>query len=274
MFTSNILGMKNDTMKKKNNKKRVKILLGLGAALMMLPACSSTRSEPIMAGNVEVHDPFEGANRAIFAFNNVVDKTLIHPVAKGYNKVVPKPVRTGVDNVLHNLKSPVTFANQALQGDVKGAGNVFVRAVVNTFVGFGGLFDVAAKEGIAYEQEDFGQTLGVWGVPHGPYVVVPVIGPSSLRDYAGYAVDSYADPLRWYLFNTDHEEIYYGKVGMEYLSLRASLVETLEDLEKSSIDYYAATRSAYYQRREALVNDQDPENGGGEAIPDYSEEDL
>lgn len=254
------------------HNKKTRIFLGLAAALVMLNGCSSTGSEPVMAGDVEIHDPFEGTNRAVFAFNNAVDKAVIHPIAKGYNAVLPKPVRTGVDNVLHNLKSPVTFANQALQGDVEGAANVLVRAVVNTLVGVGGIFDVAAAEGIPYEGEDFGQTLATWGVGHGPYIVVPIIGPSSLRDYVGYAVDSFADPLRWYLFNVDKEEWYYGKVGVEYLALRASLVDTLEDLERSSIDYYAATRSAYYQHREALVNDKDPNAGGGADIPDYDDE--
>jgi phospholipid-binding lipoprotein MlaA len=252
----------------------LKVVTGLAMALLMVSSCATKDAEPVMAGDIEIQDPFEGTNRAVFAFNNAVDKVIIHPVAKGYNAVLPKPVRTGVDNVLHNLKSPVTFANQALQGDVGGAANVLLRTVINTFVGVGGIFDVAASEGIPYEQEDFGQTLAVWGVGHGPYIVVPVIGPSSLRDYAGYAVDSFADPLRWYLFNIDEEEIYYGKVGLEYLSLRASLVDTLEDLEKSSIDYYAATRSAYYQHRRALVSDKDPKTAGGADIPDYGGEDL
>jgi phospholipid-binding lipoprotein MlaA len=256
-------------------KKKVKFqgLMGLAAAALLLSSCANTNGQQTMAGDVEIYDPLENSNRAIFAFNKVVDDNVIHPIAKGYNTVLPKPVRTGVDNVLHNLKSPVTFANQALQGDVGGAANVLVRAVVNTLVGVGGIFDVAAAEGIPYEGEDFGQTLAVWGVGHGPYMVVPIIGPSSLRDYVGYAVDSFADPLRWYLFNIDKEEIYYGKVGLEYLTLRASLVDTLEDLERSSIDYYAATRSAYYQHREALINDKDPKTGGAD-IPDYDAEDL
>lgn len=253
--------------------KKIGILSGLASVLIGLSACASPPSEPIMAGDIQVQDPFEGTNRAVFAFNNVVDKVVIHPVVKGYKAVVPERARTGVDNVLRNLKSPLTFANQALQGDVHGASTVFLRTVINTFVGFGGVFDVAGSEGIKYEPEDFGQTLATWGVGHGPYLVVPVIGPSSLRDYAGYAVESYGDPLRWYLFNTDHQEIYYGKIGADYLSLRTSLVTVLEDLEKSSIDYYAATRSAYYQRREALVNDQDPETVHT-AIPDYDEKDL
>lgn len=256
-----------------DKKNKLKIFAGLAVVAVLLSSCAGSSGQSVKSegGGAEISDPFEEGNRAVFAFNNAVDKAVIHPVAKGYNAAVPKPVRTGVDNVLRNLKSPVTFANQTLQGDVGGAANVLVRAVVNTLVGVGGIFDVAASEGIPYEGEDFGQTLAKWGVGHGPYLVVPIIGPSSLRDYVGYAVDSFADPLRWYLFNIDREGIYYGKVGMEYLTLRASLVDTLEDLQRSSIDYYAATRSAYYQHREALVNDKDPKAGGSADIPEYED---
>lgn len=214
----------------------------------------------------EINDPLEKSNRTIFKFNNAIDHAVIHPIAKGYRKVAPQPVRTGLRNFLRNLKSPMTFANQLLQGDVEGAGEALVRTVVNSTVGLAGLIDVAAMHGLEYEQEDFGQTLGVWGVGHGPYVVVPILGPSSVRDYAGYFVDAYADPLRWWLFNTDNEGWFYAKVGADYLDLRESLVDVLEDLEKSSIDYYAAVRSTYYQRREALKNDETQT-----AIPDFEE---
>lgn len=236
------------------------ILLVAGTSLV-LGACS-TNSE-YREGSMT--DPFESSNRTIFAFNKAVDKAVIHPVVKGYRFIVPEPGRKGLRNFLRNLKSPVTLANEVLQGDVDGAGKVVLRAVVNTLVGVGGVFDVAGSEGYEYEQEDFGQTLGAWGVGHGPYLVLPILGPSSARDYAGYIVDSFADPLRWYLFNIDEEGWYYAKVGVEYLDLRESLVDVLEELEKSSIDYYAAVRSTYYQRREALVRDQMATADGGEA---------
>ncbi|MEM7651289.1 MAG: VacJ family lipoprotein [Pseudomonadota bacterium] len=245
--------------------------IGLFAAVLLVSACASDNSDGVMAGDVVVSDPFESTNRAVFSFNNAVDDAIIHPIAKGYNAVLPAPARTGVDNALKNLRSPVNFANQVLQGDLDGAGDVFVRAVINTLLGLGGLVDLAGHEGIEYEVEDFGQTLAKWGVDHGPYLVVPIVGPSSARDYVGFAVDAFADPLRWYLFNIGQEGIFYGKAGLEYLNLRASLVEVLEDLEKSSIDYYAATRSAYYQRREALVNDQGSDVVTAPAIPDYDD---
>lgn len=245
----------------------------MALASLSLVACATADQQPTMAGGVQVHDPFESTNRAVFAFNTAVDDVLIHPAAKGYQAVVPKPARTGVSNFLRHLKSPVVFANQVLQGDADGAGDVFLRATINTFVGLGGIFDVAGHEGIEYESEDFGQTLGVWGIGHGPYLVVPLLGPSSVRDYAGYAVDSFADPLRWYLFNTDREGVYYAKVAADYFDLRQSLVDVLEDLRSSSIDYYASVRSTYYQRREALTNDEMKgalDNEGVATIYNYS----
>lgn len=235
----------------------VSLVLALTGSLL-LGACStgSQESRRVVVGDIVIDDRFEETNRAIFAFNDVVSDTVIHPIVEGYRFAVPKPARTGIRNVLLNLKSPVTLLNQLLQGDLDGAGNVITRAAVNTFIGLGGLIDVAGHEGYEYESEDFGQTMAVWGIGHGPYLVGPVVGPSSLRDFAGYAVDSFADPLRYYLHNIDEEEWYYVKVGIEYLDLRESFIDVLEDLEASSIDYYAAVRSTYYQRRQALINDQ------------------
>ncbi len=239
-------------------------ILAVASVCLLLGACSTTGES-----QGTLSDPFESSNRAVFAFNKAVDKVVIHPVVKGYRAVVPEPGRRGVRNALRNLRSPVTLVNEILQGDVDGAGKVALRAVVNTLIGVGGLFDVAGMEGYTYEQEDFGQTLGVWGVGHGPYLVLPILGPSSTRDYSGYLVDSFADPLRWYLFNTNNEGWYYAKVGVEYLDLRESLMDVLNELESSSIDYYAAVRSTYYQRREALVRDEMATAGEGMSIPDY-----
>ncbi len=238
-------------------------------ACLFLVSCSSTSKDPIMAGDIIINDPLENHNRRVFAFNAAVDDAVIHPIVEGYRAVVPSPGRTGVRNFLRNLKSPVTLANQVLQGDLPGAKDVVLRAVINSLVGLGGLFDVAGAEGIEYEAEDFGQTLAVWGVDHGPYMVVPFLGPSSLRDYAGYAVDSFADPVRWYLHNIDEEPLYYTKVGLEYLDLRESLMDVLKDLESSSIDYYAAVRATYYQRRDALVRDEDTDSAP--AFPSYDD---
>ncbi len=249
--------------------KKFTVLLAAASCLLMA-SCASNK-EPIYVGDIEVNDSFEASNRAVFAFNDAVSDVLIHPVVKGYRTVVPSPARKGLTNVLRTLRSPVNLGNQLLQGDMEGAGNVVKRTVINVLVGAGGLFDVAGYEGIEYEAEDFGQTLAVWGVDHGPYLVVPLIGPSSLRDYTGYFVDGFADPLRWYLFNINEDGLYYTKVGLDYLDLRESLVDVLEELEASSVDYYAATRSIYYQRRQALVEDRARNGAGSYEVPDFPE---
>ncbi|AEP08540.1 MlaA family lipoprotein [Micavibrio aeruginosavorus] len=232
-----------------------------GLAALTLSACSSTQA-------TDPNDPLEGYNRVMFAVNDAVDQAVLRPVAKGYRFAVPQPARTGVRNFLRNLRAPVNLANEALQGDLAGVENVLVRTSVNTLIGVGGLIDVAGMEGYPYEQEDFGQTLGVWGVGHGAYVILPLMGPSSLRDGTGMLVDGFMDPLRWYLFNTEREGWHYARLGMTVIDSREELLDALDDLRRNSFDYYAATRSAYLQRREALVNDMDP-GVGGVAIPDY-----
>jgi phospholipid-binding lipoprotein MlaA len=242
------------------------------ACAVGLSACASTSQTTASAdGEVEVYDPMEGMNRGMFAFNEAVDNVLLEPVARGYRAVVPKPLRSGLRNFLNNLRSPIVFANQVLQGDLPGAGNALARVAINTTVGVGGLFDVAAAGGIKDEPEDFGQTLAVWGVGHGPYMVLPLLGPSSLRDGTGMLVDSFADPVRLYLFNTGRESVHYVRIGLSALDKREELLDVLDDLQKNSFDYYAAMRSAYIQRREAMVNDQDPSTASAPAIPDYDD---
>lgn len=241
------------------------------AALCALTLSSCATQSGRIADN-SMPDPLEGYNRAMFGFNDAVDRNVMEPVARGYRYVTPRPVRKGVSNFLKNLKSPVNIANQLLQGDLDGAGNDFVRFAVNTTIGLGGLIDVAGDYGYKYEQEDFGQTLGKWGVGHGAYFVIPLLGPSSLRDATGMLVDSFADPLNIYLYNTDREEWVYARWGVSFLSAREELLEAVSDLRKHSLDYYASARSAYAQRRAALLNDQKPDSSDAPAIPDYSKD--
>lgn len=242
--------------------RRFALTLLAGAACLLLTACASNQDTS------EIADPVEGLNRGIFAFNNGVDTVLLKPVAKGYRAVVPQPARTGVRNFLHNLKSPAYIANDALQGDLSGVGTQTARALINTTIGIGGLFDVADSMGLKHQPEDFGQTMASWGVGHGAYFVMPVLGPGSVRDHLGMAVDSYADPLRLWLYNTNREEWHYARLGLIAVDTREELLDVLDDLKKNSIDYYAAVRSSYAQRREALVRDEDPSSGVAD-IPDY-----
>lgn len=225
------------------------VLLSL-FSLGVLSACASNEYG-------EVADPIEGVNRGIFKFNDTVDVAVMEPVARGYRAAVPQPARTGVRNVLRNMKTPTILANNVLQADAKGFGDTLTRFFANTLFGFGGLVDVAGQEGVGYREEDFGQTLGVWGAGHGPYLVLPLFGPSSVRDTTGMLVDGYTDPVRLWLVNTDRDGWYYGRVVVASVDKREELLDVLADLKKNSVDYYAAVRSSYIQRREAMVRDRE-----------------
>ena len=258
-------------MKRTNNTRILALTLAMSVSLMAA-GCAGTgtaSNEQVVVGNEQISDPFEGANRAVLSVNEAVDKAVIEPVARGYRYVAPKPIRQGVRNVLRNLKSPIIMGNQLLQGDLEGFGNATGRLVINTLLGIGGLFDVADMGGIPYEPEDFGQTLATWGVGNGPYIVIPLLGPSTLRDGTGMIVDSFADPVRIYMFNHDLEWLHYTRVGVGVVDQREELLDVIDDLRRNSFDYYAALRSAYYQRRQALVNDMDPSTASGPEIPDY-----
>jgi phospholipid-binding lipoprotein MlaA len=219
-----------------------------------------------------ISDPMEEYNRVVFNLNDSLDRAIAEPIARGYRAVVPSFVRKSVGNFLRNARTPVNAANQLLQGDVEGAAGDVSRMMMNTVIGVGGLFDVAAETGLMHEHEDFGQTLAVWGLGHGSYLVIPFFGPSSFRDASGLLVDAYADPLRLYLHNTDQDVWQYARTGMTVLDTRTELLDALDDLRANSFDYYAAMRSAYVQRREALVRDQEPGALSAPAIPDYDDE--
>jgi phospholipid-binding lipoprotein MlaA len=242
------------------------------SVLLLASGCASTNArdnKELVVGDEQISDPFEGTNRAILSVNEGIDKAVLEPVARGYRYVAPKPVRQGVRNFLRNLKSPIIMGNQLLQGDLEGFANASGRLVINTLLGVGGLFDVADMGGIPYEPEDFGQTLAVWGVGNGPYIVIPLLGPSTVRDGTGMLVDTFADPLRIYMFNHDLEWLHYTRVGVGILDTREEFLDVIDDLRRNSFDYYAAVRSAYYQRRQALVNDMDGSMATGPEIPDY-----
>lgn len=243
------------------------VSLCLGIAACASPKDTETRRNIPAAERIS--DPLEGVNRGVFAFNEAVDKAVVEPVARGYRYVAPKPVRTSVRNVLRNLKSPVIMGNQLLQGDLEGFANASGRLFINTLLGVGGIFDVADMGGIPYEPEDFGQTLAVWGVGNGPYIVIPLLGPSTVRDASGMVVDSFADPVRIYMFSHDLEWLHYTRVGVGVIDAREQLLDIVDDLRANSFDYYAAIRSTYYQNREALINDHNPALSGAPDIPDY-----
>lgn len=245
--------------------------LGLCVFLAAAMTGCAKSTDPNLSYKAEINDPIEPVNRAIFAFNNFFDILLFEPLAKGYNFILPDFARNSVQSFMRNLRAPLVVANNILQGDIGDAGVATARFVINSTVGIAGLVDVAAKQGLAYEEEDFGQTLGVWGFGNGLYIVLPILGPSSLRDGTGRVVDAIADPVRIVAHNTDNDWIYYTRNAVEGLDTRSRLIKAVEDLRRNSLDYYAAVRSAYVQKRASLVRDESPQ-ASAIAIPDYDEE--
>jgi phospholipid-binding lipoprotein MlaA len=229
------------------------------AAALTLAACADDPSTATSnAAGAAQNDPYESTNRQVFEFDNKFDDALLLPTAKAYVAVVPEPARDGIHNFLLNLDIPVTFANDILQGDLTNAGQSFARFTMNSTFGVGGLFDVASTAGIPPHEEDFGITLGKWGVGEGPYLVLPFLGPDPPRDATGQVVDIFLDPT-FYIHLRDHFWYSAARNGMEILDLRSRNIDTLEGLERESIDYYASVRSLYRQRRNNAINNGKPD---------------
>ncbi len=207
------------------------------------------------SGEEAVNDPLESMNRPIFEFNEGLQDVLLRPIAKFYNANVNLTVRQGISNFLYNLSSPVIFANDLLQGEFERALTTFGRAIINTTIGIVGFADVASEFGMERHDEDFGQTLAVYGMGEGFYLVLPIFGPSSPRDAIGkFVIDSYLDPLGLWLDNTDRQNIEYTLAGAEGLDEYAGIVDELNQVKKTSVDYYAAVRSLYRQKRKTEIN--------------------
>lgn len=208
-------------------------------------------------------DPLEKVNRATYAFNDALDRMFARPLAKTYRKVVPEPARNAVSNVVANLEYPTTALNSALQGKFRNAGSDTLRFLVNSTIGIGGIADPATKFGLPANDEDFGQTLGHWGVPTGPYLVLPFLGPSNMRDAPARVADRYTN-ARYYIGDGSTE---FYLLGVDVIDQRASLLAAEGALQRA-YDPYALVRDAYLQRREYLVRDGDvPE-------PSYEDEML
>jgi phospholipid-binding lipoprotein MlaA len=211
-----------------------------------------------MGGDIDGRDPLEPINRAIFGFNEFVYEYLLTPSARTYNKYVPELARDSLSNTIDNLKSPVTLANDILQLEAKRAGTTIARFVINSTLGFFGLFDPASELGFAEHSEDFGQTMGSYGVGEGFYLVLPLLGPSNPRDAIGkLLVDGYFDPLGYYLDNTDNENWGYVRSGVSGFDEYAGIVDDLDNLRQTSVDFYGALRSLYRQRREAEIRNRE-----------------
>ncbi len=211
--------------------------------------------QPDEMAEENVNDPLEPVNRAFFEFNELLAKYLLGPVARGYNAILPLEARTAFKNFLDNLKEPVVLANDLLQAEWKRGFDVSMRLVINSTLGIVGFIDVADKFGFEKHNEDFGQTLAVWGIGEGFYLVLPVFGPSNPRDAIGkMVVDGYFDPLGYYLDNTDREYVSYALTGVNGIVTYASLVDQIDNLRDTSIDFYGAMRSLYRQRRQSEIS--------------------
>jgi phospholipid-binding lipoprotein MlaA len=224
-------------------KKNVSNALLLGSVLLMSGCATTNGNNP--------DDPLEGFNRTMFEFNDTVDRVALKPVATVYHDNLPSFVQTGVSNFFGNIGDVWTMVNNFLQGKAENGLNDFMRVAVNTVIGFGGVLDIASEAGIQKHKEDFGQTLGKWGVGSGPYVVLPLFGPSTVRDTAALPVDIYGD---LWTYTTPVDVRNTGAV-LRLVDQRSQLLGASNLLEDAALDRYSFVRSAYLQRRESLVHD-------------------
>ena len=254
-----------------------KLFTGTAAllALMILQGCASRpitedNNSPIVRQRTAA-DPLEGFNRTIFTFNEGLDRTVVKPVAIAYRDVTPELVRRGVSNVFSNVNDIVSLFNNALQLKAVETSDTFFRVTVNTLWGLGGIFDVAGEMRIPKHSEDFGQTLGHWGVPPGPYLVLPLLGSSSVRDATGSVVDSQADLVSL----SNNVSSRNSLTALRVVEARARFLGVGDVLDEAALDKYSFSREIYLQRRKALLDRQAepeerfdlPEAGKASAAP-------
>lgn len=199
-------------------------------------------------------DPFEPMNRGLYAVHDALDTAIMRPVAETYVKTVPALIRTGVSNFFNNLDDFISIFNDALQGKPEKWGNDMGRVMLNTGFGLGGIFDLASQAGIERGDEDFGQTFGVWGFPQGPFLFIPVLGPTTFRDGTGWIVRWYASPLHY----IDDDAARWSLYVLGGVDTRARLLDATTLVEQAALDKYTFIRNAYLQRRRYLVYDGQP----------------
>jgi phospholipid-binding lipoprotein MlaA len=240
---------------------------GMLMVLALLGGCASTGAT--QAKNPR--DPWEGMNRGLYKFNDAVDRATLKPVARGYKKVTPEWFRRGVGNFFSNLQYPATIINQLLQGKPKLAARDTGRLLTNTLLGFGGILDPASRVGLEKNDEDLGQTLGAWGVPSGPYIMLPFLGPTTVRDAPSSFAEFFIDPLtyadvKW--------EVLWGARALDVVDVRAQYL-SLDPVIERSYDPYAFVRNSWLQRREYQVRDGDvPEENLEEGLSPDEEQQL
>jgi phospholipid-binding lipoprotein MlaA len=230
------------------------------ATLLLLAACASPpENDPdALAAYEEANDPLEPANRYVFEVNYAADELLLKPFAGWYYAAIPNYGQDRIRNVLRNLNTPVILANDLFQGEMDRANTTVMRFLINSTVGVAGIWDVATDWGYPYHTEDFGQTLAVHGAGEGPYLMVPILGPSNPRDASGMVVDIFLDPMTYFGSLTT---LQYARAGLEGLDTRARNLTTLDEIRRGSVDYYATIRSLYRQyRNDEIRNGAPPED--------------
>lgn len=221
--------------------------LAAALAALLLSACATV-------GNTTAHDPWEGLNRATFEFNDAADRAILKPVATAYVNIFPGFVRAGVSNFFENVADVATGLNNFLQGKPEQGTTDFGRVILNSTLGIAGLVDVASDWGLEKHYEDFGQTLAIWGMNSGPYFVIPLLGPSTLRDAPAKAVDP-----SWYYSNAiDNNTVYWSLWGLDKVRQRADLLKAETVLDQAALDRYTFVRDAWVQRRRSQVYDGNP----------------
>ncbi len=229
---------------------RISLLAFFAITVAVLPGCASAPKDAAARAEFDKdNDPIEPFNRAMFAFNKQMDGMFLRPAAVAFKEALPEPVQDGVHNFLSNLRAPVVVANDLLQGEMDRAGNTAGRFVINTTVGILGVWDAASYMGIEGHSEDFGQTFAVWGVGEGFYLVLPFLGPSNPRDAVGLVTEFFVDPVNIWLRHEDAEQWIIARALLTGVDFRARNLETIDELERTSLDYYVAVRSLYRQRR-------------------------
>ena len=227
-------------------KKLVKYTFTLG--ILALCGCAATPH----SGDTSALEKY---NRTMFTINDKIDKAVIRPVAKGYRAITNKFVRQRVTNFFNNLHEPISAGNHILQGEFHDSAQNVGRFMINTVVGAAGLFDVASRVGLEQKKTGFDETLSSWCVPDGPYIVLPLMGPSTPRAATGFVVDGYSSPTYWIIEEKGDDKAmyaYYAAGGLKYLNTLAETLPLLESLEESSVDYYEAMKSSYLQNRSKL----------------------
>jgi phospholipid-binding lipoprotein MlaA len=239
-------------------------MAGVVALTLVTGGCATKpdpNDEAAVQAYKEANDPLEPMNRYFFEVNQFLDEVIMKPLAGYYNIALPQFAKDSIRNALRNVNSPVILANDLFQGEGERAETTSMRFVINTTLGVGGLIDVAKGFGYVYHDEDFGQTLAVWGSGEGPYLHLPIIGPSNPRDLVGKGVDKLLDPLTWIAYFYDISPTNTVIAGLDAVDTRSRNLEALDELKKGSIDFYATIRSLYRQQRaDAIRNGREADD--------------